>query len=205
MPRALYYTRRWGQLFAGLFLFGFAAAMMLRSGLGVDPWTVFAEGIHIRWGFGIGWVIVITGVIVLLIWIPLRQKPVFGTIMNVLLLGPAMEVGLVLIETPASLVQRGFLFAAGLLMMGIASGLYIGARFGPGPRDGLMVGFNARFGWPMWVVRTVVEVTVLVIGWVLGGSFGVGTVIFALSIGTLAQRSILVFRVPDYPMKSTGK
>ncbi len=205
MPRALYYTRRWGQLFAGLFLFGFAAAMMSRSGLGVDPWTVFAEGIHIRWGFGIGWVIVITGVIVLLIWIPLRQKPGFGTIMNVLLLGPAMEVGLVLIETPASLVQRGFLFAAGLLMMGIASGLYIGARFGPGPRDGLMVGFNARFGWPMWAVRTVVEVTVLVIGWVLGGSFGVGTVIFALSIGTLAQRSIMVFRVPDYPMKSTGK
>jgi uncharacterized membrane protein YczE len=166
---------------------------------------VFAEGIHIRWGFGIGWVIVITGVIVLLIWIPLRQKPGFGTVMNVLLLGPAMEVGLVLIETPASLVQRGFLFAAGLLMMGIASGLYIGARFGPGPRDGLMVGFNARFGWPMWAVRTVVEVTVLVIGWVLGGSFGVGTVIFALSIGTLAQRSIMVFRVPDYPMKSTGK
>ena len=205
MPRALYYTRRWGQLFAGLFLFGFAAAMMLRSGLGVDPWTVFAEGIHIRWGFGIGWVIVITGVIVLLIWIPLRQKPGFGTVMNVLLLGPAMEVGLVLIETPASLVHRGFLFAAGLLMMGIASGLYIGARFGPGPRDGLMVGFNARFGWPMWAVRTVVEVTVLVIGWVLGGSFGVGTVIFALSIGTLAQRSIMVFRVPDYPMKSTGK
>ena len=205
MPRALYYTRRWGQLFAGLFLFGFAAAMMLRSGLGVDPWTVFAEGIHIRWGFGIGWVIVITGVIVLLIWIPLRQKPGFGTIMNVLLLGPAMEVGLVLIETPASLVHRGFLVAAGLLMMGIASGLYIGARFGPGPRDGLMVGFNARFGWPMWAVRTVVEVTVLVIGWVLGGSFGVGTVIFALSIGTLAQRSIIVFRVPDYPMKSTGK
>lgn len=205
MPRALYYTRRWGQLFAGLFLFGFAAAMMLRSGLGVDPWTVFAEGIHIRWGFGIGWVIVITGVIVLLIWIPLRQKPGFGTIMNVLLLGPAMEVGLVLIETPASLVHRGFLFAAGLLMMGIASGLYIGARFGPGPRDGLMVGFNARFGWPMWAVRTVVEVTVLVIGWVLGGSFGVGTVIFALSIGTLAQRSIMVFRVPDYPMKSTGR
>ena len=205
MPRALYYTRRWGQLFAGLFLFGFAAAMMLRSGLGVDPWTVFAEGIHIRWGFGIGWVIVITGVIVLLIWIPLRQKPGFGTVMNVLLLGPAMEVGLVLIETPASLVQRGFLFAAGLLMMGIASGLYIGARFGPGPRDGLMVGFNARFGWPMWAVRTVVEVTALVIGWVLGGSFGVGTVIFALSIGTLAQRSIMVFRVPDYPMKSTGK
>jgi len=179
--------------------------MMLRSGLGVDPWTVFAEGIHIRWGFGIGWVIVITGVIVLLIWIPLRQKPGFGTVMNVLLLGPAMEVGLVLIETPASLVQRGFLFAAGLLMMGIASGLYIGARFGPGPRDGLMVGFNARFGWPMWAVRTVVEVTVLVIGWVLGGSFGMGTVIFALSIGTLAQRSIMVFRVPDYPMKSTGK
>ncbi len=204
MPRALHYIRRWGQLFAGLFLFGFAAAMMLRSGFGVDPWTVFAEGIHVTWGFSIGWVIVVTGALVLLIWIPLRQRPGLGTILNVLLIGPAMEIGLVLIETPASLVQRGFLFATGLLMMGIASGLYIGARFGPGPRDGLMVGFNARFGWPMWIVRTVVEVTVLTIGWALGGSFGVGTVIFALSIGTLAQRSITVFRVPDYPTKSIG-
>ena len=115
-----------------------------------------------------------------------------------------MEVGLALVETPENFVQRMILFAAGLLMMGIASGLYIGARFGPGPRDGLMVGFNARFGYPMWAVRSVVEVTVLLIGWSLGGSFGVGTVIFALAIGPIAQRAIRVFRVPDYSEKDTG-
>lgn len=178
--------------------------MMLRAGFGVDPWTVFAEGFHVRWGFGIGWVIVVSGLLVLLIWIPLRQRPGVGTILNALLVGPAMEVGLLMIDTPEEFGQRVFLFAAGLLMMGIASGLYIGARFGPGPRDGLMVGFNARFGWPMWAVRSVVEVTVLSIGWILGGSFGVGTVIFALTIGPLAQRFISVFRVGDYPTKLTG-
>ena len=204
MHRTLHYLRRWSQLSSGLFLFGFAAAMMLRAGFGVDPWTVFAEGFTVQWGFGIGWVIVISGLVVLLIWIPLRQIPGIGTILNALLVGPSMEVGLLMIETPETVVQRIFLYAGGLLMMGIASGLYIGARFGPGPRDGLMVGFNARFGWPMWTVRTVVEVTVLSIGWALGGSFGVGTVIFAVLIGPLAQRSIKVFWVPDYRAKPSG-
>ena len=178
--------------------------MMLRAGFGVDPWTVFAEGFHVTWGFGIGWVIVVSGLVVLLIWIPLRQRPGIGTVFNALLVGPFMEVGLALIETPETVMQRVFLYAAGLLMMGIASGLYIGARFGPGPRDGLMVGFNARFGYPMWAVRTVVEVTVLLIGWSLGGSFGGGTVLFALAIGPIAQRAIRVFRVPDYLAKATG-
>jgi len=204
VPLGLHYLRRWSQLLSGLFLFGFAAAMMLRAGLGVDPWTVFAEGFHVTWGFGIGWVIVISGLAVLLIWIPLRQRPGIGTLLNALLVGPSMEVGLYLIETPELLAQRIVLFAAGLLMMGIASGLYIGARFGPGPRDGLMVGFNARFGYPMWAVRTVVEATVLVIGWTLGGTFGVGTILFAIAIGPLAQRAIRVFRVPDYSAKATG-
>jgi uncharacterized membrane protein YczE len=202
--RSRHYLRRWSQLLSGLFLFGFAAAMMLRANIGVDPWTVFAEGFNVRWGFSFGWVIVISGLAVLLIWIPLRQRPGIGTILNALLVGPSMEVGLALVETPETLPQRIVLFASGLLMMGIASGLYIGARFGPGPRDGLMVGFNARFGWPMWAVRTGVESTVLAIGWALGGTFGVGTIVFALLIGPLAQRAIMVFRVPDYLTKSTG-
>ena len=204
MLRSLHYLRRWSQLLFGLFLFGFAAAMMLRANIGVDPWTVFAEGLNLRWGFSFGWVIVISGLVVLLIWIPLRQRPGVGTILNALLVGPSMEVGLALVETPETLIQRIFLFASGLLMMGIASGLYIGARFGPGPRDGLMVGFNARFGWPMWAVRTVVESTVLAIGWALGGSFWVGTIVFAVMIGPLAQRAIKVFRVEDYRAKETG-
>lgn len=204
MLRSRHYLRRWSQLLSGLFLFGFSAAMMLRANIGVDPWTVFAEGFNVRWGFSFGWVIVISGLAVLLIWIPLRQRPGIGTILNALLVGPSMEVGLALVETPETLPQRIVLFASGLLMMGIASGLYIGARFGPGPRDGLMVGFNARFGWPMWAVRTGVESTVLAIGWALGGTFGVGTIVFALLIGPLAQRAIMVFRVPDYLTKSTG-
>jgi len=203
--RSRHYLRRWSQLLSGLFLFGFSAAMMLRANIGVDPWTVFAEGFNVRWGFSFGWVIVISGLAVLLIWIPLRQRPGIGTILNALLVGPSMEVGLALVETPETLPQRIVLFASGLLMMGIASGLYIGARFGPGPRDGLMVGFNARFGWPMWAVRTGVESTVLAIGWALGGTFGVGTIVFALLIGPLAQRAIMVFRVPDYLTKSTGR
>ncbi|MBT5617112.1 MAG: hypothetical protein HOJ70_05095 [Microbacteriaceae bacterium] len=204
MLRSRHYLRRWSQLLSGLFLFGFSAAMMLRANIGVDPWTVFAEGFNVRWGFSFGWVIVISGLAVLLIWIPLRQRPGIGTILNALLVGPSMEVGLALVETPETLPQRIVLFASGLLMMGIASGLYIGARFGPGPRDGLMVGFNARFGWPMWAVRTGVESTVLAIGWALGGTFGVGTIVFAVLIGPLAQRAIIVFRVPDYLTKSTG-
>ncbi|MBT4909187.1 MAG: hypothetical protein HOI76_01850 [Microbacteriaceae bacterium] len=204
MLRSRHYLRRWSQLLSGLFLFGFSAAMMLRANIGVDPWTVFAEGFNVRWGFSFGWVIVISGLAVLLIWIPLRQRPGIGTILNALLVGPSMEVGLALVETPETLPQRIVLFSSGLLMMGIASGLYIGARFGPGPRDGLMVGFNARFGWPMWAVRTGVESTVLAIGWALGGTFGVGTIVFAVLIGPLAQRAIIVFRVPDYLTKSTG-
>ncbi len=204
MLRSRHYLRRWSQLLSGLFLFGFSAAMMLRANIGVDPWTVFAEGFNVRWGFSFGWVIVISGLAVLLIWIPLRQRPGIGTILNALLVGPSMEVGLALVETPETLPQRIVLFSSGLLMMGIASGLYIGARFGPGPRDGLMVGFNARFGWPMWAVRTGVESTVLAIGWALGGTFGVGTIVFAVLIGPLAQRAIMVFRVPDYLTKSTG-
>jgi uncharacterized membrane protein YczE len=204
VSRALYYIRRWVQLLSGLFLFGFAAAMMLRAGLGVDPWTVFAEGFNVTWGFGIGWVIVVSGLVVLLFWIPLRQRPGIGTILNALLVGPSIEVGIALVDTPELFLQKVSLFAAGLLMMGIASGLYIGAGFGPGPRDGLMVGLNARFGWPLWVARTLVEVTVLAIGWALGGSFGVGTVVFALMIGPLAQRAILVFRVGPYLAKGAA-
>jgi len=116
-----------------------------------------------------------------------------------------MEVGLALVETPELVAQKSFLFAAGLLMMGIASGFYIGAGFGPGPRDGLMVGLHARLGWPLWVGRTMVEVIVLGIGWWLGGSVGVGTVIFAIMIGPLAQRAIKVYRIAPYPPKAIGK
>ena len=204
MPRSLHTVRRLVQLLTGLFLFGFAAAMMLKASLGVDPWTVFAEGLHVTWGWGFGWIVVISSGVVLLLWIPLRQMPGLGTVLNALLVGPSMEVGLALVDAPEVLVHKIVLFAAGLLMMGIASGFYIGAGFGPGPRDGLMVGINARFGWPLWAARTTVEVIVLSIGWFLGGTVGVGTVIFALMIGPLAQRAIKVYRIGPYSPKAIG-
>jgi uncharacterized membrane protein YczE len=204
VPRSLHTVRRLVQLLTGLFLFGFAAAMMLKASLGVDPWTVFAEGLHVTWGWGFGWIIVISSGVVLLLWIPLRQMPGLGTVLNALLVGPSMEVGLALVDAPELLVHKIVLFAAGLLMMGIASGFYIGAGFGPGPRDGLMVGINARFGWPLWAARTTVEVIVLSIGWFLGGTVGVGTVIFALMIGPLAQRAIKVYRIGPYSPKAIG-
>ena len=204
MPRSLHAVRRLVQLLTGLFLFGFAAAMMLKASLGVDPWTVFAEGLHVTWGWGFGWIVVISSGVVLLLWIPLRQIPGLGTVLNALLVGPSMEVGLALVDAPELLVHKIVLFAAGLLMMGIASGFYIGAGFGPGPRDGLMVGINARFGWPLWAARTTVEVIVLSIGWFLGGTVGVGTVIFALMIGPLAQRAIKVYRIGPYSPKAIG-
>jgi uncharacterized membrane protein YczE len=204
VPRSLHAVRRLVQLLTGLFLFGFAAAMMLKASLGVDPWTVFAEGLHVTWGWGFGWIVVISSGVVLLLWIPLRQMPGLGTVLNALLVGPSMEVGLALVDAPEVLVHKIVLFAAGLLMMGIASGFYIGAGFGPGPRDGLMVGINARFGWPLWAARTTVEVIVLSIGWFLGGTVGVGTVIFALMIGPLAQRAIKVYRIGPYSPKAIG-
>ena len=179
--------------------------MMLRAEVGVDPWTVFAEGLAITTGIGIGWWVVIIGLGVLLLWIPLKQRPGIGTVLNALLVGPAMEVGLVVIDTPETLFHRWVLFLAGVLMLGVASGFYIGARFGPGPRDGLMTGANSRFGWPIWVVRTVVEVTVLTIGWILGGTFGIGTVVFAVVIGPIVHRTIPALTVPRYLEKATGR
>jgi uncharacterized membrane protein YczE len=193
------------RLLIGLFFFGFAAAMMLRAQVGVDPWTVLAEGLMLTTGIGIGWWVVILGLMVLLLWIPLRQRPGFGTVLNALLVGPFMEIGLLYIDTPDTLVQRWLVFLTGVLMLAIASGLYIGAGFGSGPRDGLMTGANKRFGWPIWIVRTSIEVTVLLIGWALGGNFGLGTIVFAFSIGPLVHRTIPALRVPPYSVKDTGK
>ena len=192
-------------LYFGLFTFGWAAAMMLRAGVGVDPWTVFAEGLYLTTGIGIGWWVVIIGLVVLLLWIPLGQRPGFGTIFNALLVGPSMEVGLLFIETPESLIHQWIVFLTGVLMMAVASGFYIGARFGPGPRDGLMTGANKKFGWPIWIVRTTIEVTVLIIGVILGGTFGWGTIVFALAIGPLVHRTIPAMTFTVYSENDNGK
>ncbi|WP_375384144.1 YitT family protein [uncultured Microbacterium sp.] len=190
-------TRRVLQLLIGLVLYGFGCALTVEAGLGVDPWTVFAQGISVHTGIGIGWVASILGVLVLLLWIPLRQKPGIGTIANILLVGTAIEAGLAIVPPISGLIAQCAVLIAGIVMVAIASGLYIGAHFGPGPRDGLMTGMHARFGWPIWACRLSVEATVLVAGWLLGGTVGIGTVLFATLIGPLVHIAL--------PLLSTKK
>jgi uncharacterized membrane protein YczE len=183
-------TRRVLQLLIGLVLYGTGCALTVEAGLGVDPWTVFAQGVSIHTGLGIGWVTNIIGFLVLLVWIPLRQKPGLGTIANILLVGTTMQIVLGVIPPVAGLVAQLLVLVAGILLVAVASGLYIGAHFGPGPRDGLMTGMHARLGWPVWLCRLTVEATVLVLGWLLGGTVGIGTVLFAVSIGPLVHLAL---------------
>jgi uncharacterized membrane protein YczE len=192
---AMLLARRLTQLLVGLFFYGFAIGMMVRAAIGVPPWDVLSQGISLRTGIPFGWVTNIIGAIVLLLWIPIRQKPGLGTVLNVLLVGTSAQVGLWVIPVQTQLWAQILLFAGGLTLVAIATGLYIGAGFGPGPRDGLMTGIHARWGWKLWIVRTVIEVTVLAIGWVLGGNVGVGTVAFALLIGPMVNLTIPFFRV----------
>lgn len=179
--------RRLPQLTIGLFLYGWSLAMMIRADLGLDPWDVLHQGLHRYIPVSFGTVTIIVGVVVLLVWIPLRQRPGMGTIANAFLVGPAADFGLAAMHTPANLPGRIALLLGSIVLNGLAGGLYIGSQFGPGPRDGLMTGIVARTRWSVRWVRTSIEVVVLAIGWVLGGSFGVGTVLYALTIGHLVQ------------------
>ena len=188
-------TRRLAQLLIGLFLYGTGIALIVRGEIGVAPWDVLTQGIAGRTGLGFGLVTILISGVVLLLWIPLRQKPGVGTVLNALLVGPAADVGLWLIPTGLDLWVRILLFAAGLLVLAIATGLYIGAHFGPGPRDGLMTGLHQRTGWRIWIVRTGIEVTVLTIGWVLGGNVVIGTVLFAVLVGPLCHFTIPFFAI----------
>lgn len=190
-------VRRWGQLLLGLFLYGVAVALMVRADVGLDPWTVFAQGLEVQTGWSIGLIVVLIGAVVLLLWIPIRQKPGIGTVLNVLMIGPVLDLALLVISTPEGLWAQWLMFATGLALLAVATGLYIGARFGPGPRDGLMTGAHARFGWKIWKVRTAVELTVLGIGWLLGGTVGFGTVAFALLIGPMVGLTLPRLRVPE--------
>lgn len=190
-------VRRIAQLAIGLFLYGFAIAMMLRAGLGIAPWDVLSQGIVLHTGLNYGLVTNVIGVLVLLLWIPIRQRPGIGTVANVLALGPFIDVGLWLLPEQTELLPRILLLAGGLVVLAIATGLYIGARFGPGPRDGLMTGIHRRFGWKIWVVRTVIEVAVLAVGWLLGGNVGIGTLAFALLIGPMVNVTLPLLRVPE--------
>ena len=187
-------VRRLLQLYVGLGLYGLSTAMFIRSDLGVDPWDVFHLGVGMQLGMTIGTVIIVTGAAVLLLWIPLRQMPGLGTISNVICIGLAADASMALIPELDSLAVRIAFLVSGIVMNAIATSMYIGAGFGPGPRDGLMTGIHARLGWSIRSVRTSIEVSVLLIGCVLGGTFGVGTVLYALTIGPLIQLCLPWFR-----------
>lgn len=188
--------RRSVQLLVGLFLYGIGIAFMVRGQIGAAPWDVLSQGItrHVPLSFGV--VTILISVVVLLLWIPLRQKLGIGTVLNALLVGPAADVGLWLIPADQPLWLRICFFVIGLLVLSAATGLYIGAHFGPGPRDGLMTGLHKQTGWRIWIVRTGIEIVVVAVGWALGGNVGLGTVAFALLVGPLCQYFMRLFALP---------
>ncbi|MBV8043421.1 hypothetical protein [Pluralibacter sp.] len=186
--------RRLIQLYAGLCLYGVSTAMFVRADLGADPWNVFHLGVARLLSMNIGMVMIVTGALVLLLWIPLRQRPGLGTLSNVIVLGLAADATLAVLPTLESLWVRSALLLAAVVVNALATGMYIGAGFGAGPRDGLMTGLHARTGWSVRMIRTSIEVSVLIVGCLLGGTFGPGTVLYALVIGPLIQICLPWFR-----------
>jgi uncharacterized membrane protein YczE len=175
------------RLVLGLLLYGFTMALMVQSGLGLDPWDVFHEGLTHHVPLTFGQVVIVVGAIVLLLWIPLRQRPGLGTVLNVFIIGLAADAGIALVDAPDALWARSALLLVGVVGNGLAGALYIGAQLGPGPRDGLWVAIVDRTGLSIRAARTGIEITVLVTGFLLGGTVGVGTVLYALAIGPLVQ------------------
>nr|WP_087574768.1 hypothetical protein [Sphingomonas sp. CDS-1] len=193
--------RRLFQLFWGLGLYGFSMALMLRANLGLDPWDVLHQGLAPRLGLSFGMTVNLIGAIVLLLWWPLRQWPGIGTVCNILVIGTAVDLSLLILPTPESYAMRFAWLAAGIVLNGIAGGAYIGAGLGPGPRDGLMTGFCRRTGLPVKWVRTGMEIGVLAIGWLLGGTVGLGTIFYAATIGWIVHHALPFFTIapPERP------
>jgi uncharacterized membrane protein YczE len=191
---------------AGLFCFGAGIACFVHSNLGVPPWDVLHQGISEKTDIKMGTVIIIVGVVLLLTWIPLRMKPGIGTIMNAIQIGLVENVMEDLLPDSDFLLARVAYLAAGMLFIAFGSGLYIGAELGSGPRDGLMLGLNKRFGISIRLARTTVEILVLVVGLILGGSLGLGTFVFAFGIGPLVQKALLALRMsPSLNESATGQ
>lgn len=180
-------TRRLGQLLLGLALYGVSLAFVLRAGLGLAPWDVLHQGLAERTGVSFGLVLVVVSFLVLLAWIPLRQRPGFGTLANALLVGVFVDLSLSVLDDAHGWALRVGLLVSGVLLNGLATALYIGASLGAGPRDGLMTGLVRRTGRSVRVVRTALELGVLAVGFLLGGSVGIGTVVYALLIGPVAH------------------
>jgi uncharacterized membrane protein YczE len=191
------YARRVPQLLLGLFLYGVSMAFMVESKLGLTSWDVFHQGVSKATGLSLGAVVILAGIPILLLWIPLRQKPGFGTIANLVAIGLVVDWALAVLPAGGSPAIRITYLVAGIVLNGVATGLYIGTRLGPGPRDGLMTGIVGRFPkLSIRLVRTGIELSVLGVGVLLGGTAGLGTIAYALAIGPLAQVFIPIFTVP---------
>ncbi len=186
------------QLYLGLALYGASSSLLVLARLGLDPWDVFHQGLARHSSLAIGTWSILVGVVVLLLWIPLRQLPGIGTLSNVVAIGGVMDLVLGHVSPPHTMAWRVVCLVAGVGLNGVATGAYIGAGLGPGPRDGLMTGLAAR-GHSIRVVRTAIELSVLAVGWLLGGTVGVGTVLYALSIGPLAHVFVPFFAVGPVP------
>lgn len=180
-------ARRLTQLYLGLVLYGASMALQIRAGLGLDPWDVFHQGVADRTGLSFGTVVILTGALVLLAWVPLRQRPGLGTVSNVLVIGLALDASLAVLPQVSSWPVRALLVVAGTGLNAAATAAYIGVRLGPGPRDGLMTGLVRRTGRSVRGVRTAIEVVVVLVGVALGGTLGPATVLYAVSIGPLVQ------------------
>ena len=180
-------------LILGLVVFGFGITLMARAGAGLGPWEALHQGIEVRTGVPMGTVSILLGIPILALWWPLGERPGIGTIINVVLIGTATNAGNALIPSPEPQLARLAMMVAGVLVIGLGSGLYLAADLGPGPRDGLMTGIHRRFGWSIRRARTAIEVSVLVVAWLLGGSIGLGTVAFAFGIGPVVQVMLGIF------------
>jgi uncharacterized membrane protein YczE len=178
---------RCAALLAGLTGYGFSMAVMVRAGLGLDPWDVFHQGLTLGTPMTIGVASAVVGVAVLLAWIPLRNRPGIGTIANVIVIAVTVDAGLWLLPTPTTLGVRIAMMVSAVVLNAFSTVLYVGAGLGPGPRDGLMTGLVVRTGWSVRLIRTSIEAAVLAVGWLLGGTVGVGTVLYAFGIGPLVQ------------------
>jgi uncharacterized membrane protein YczE len=196
-PRRL--PRRLAQLYAGLIAFAFGEAMIVRANLGVMSWDVLHQGLARHLGLSIGQWSVIIGALVLLLWIPLRERPGLGTVSNVLVIGLGLDGFLAVLPAPTSMPARVALLLAGIVVNGVATAAYVGARLGPGPRDGLMTGLVRITGRPVGLVRTAIEVSVVLVGWLLGGNLALGTVLFVLAIGPLVHVFLPLLTVGGRP------
>ena len=192
---------RLAQLAVGLGLYGVTLGMMIRATLGNAPWDVLHQGMALHLPITIGTAVILMSLVVLLLWIPLRELPGLGTIANSVAVGLAADLTLSLLDAPDTLWERGLLMSGGVVLNALATALYIGSQFGPGPRDGLMTGLHRRTGVSIRVVRTSLEVTVVVVGWLLGGVVGVGTLLYAVAIGPLVQLFLPWFIVEISPPK----